>query len=70
MVALTELSRSSKKKTNRLKHVLVLFRNTFTKISYFFFSLYMSVVFSDALLSLQAILEKTVGLYILYKILM
>lgn len=30
----------------------------------------MSVVFSDALLSLQAILEKTVGLYILYKILM
>lgn len=30
----------------------------------------MAVVFSDALLSLQAILEKTVELYILYKILM
>lgn len=68
MIALTELSKDHQKK-NRLKHVLVLFRNMFTKI-YIFSSLHMAVVFSDALLSLQAILEKTVELYILYKILM
>lgn len=67
MIALTELSKDHQKKTDL--NVLVLFRNMFTKI-YIFSSLHMAVVFSDALLSLQAILEKTVELYILYKILM